>query len=105
MSEEEVPEGVALLPLIPEELGISPMFLAMLHGYVLLEGSAEDIINDVAATESLEYMATYLQRLKGPDLVRAKEDVITLVGFAKQEKWPSEVVEFLEDFLETNGVK
>ena len=105
MNDDEVPEGSAMMPEIPEELGVSPLFLAMLHAYVFLEGSVDDIVNDKAASECLEFMAMYLQRLQGADLQKAKEDVTTLVGFAKEDKWPTEVVDFLKTFLADNGVE
>ena len=100
----EVPEGAAVFPLIPEELGVHPLLLAALHAYVFLEGSEEDVLHPAAAGESLEYLVTYLQRLRGKDLERVREDLETLTGFAKQEKWPRQQVQFLKDFLKDNGI-
>ncbi len=100
----ESPEGAAVFPLIPPDLGINPLLLAMLHGYVFLEGSEDTIIDPDAAMEGLEYMATYLQRLTGKDLLRASEDLETLVGYAKEQEWPTEHVQFLKTFLDENGV-
>ena len=34
-----------------------------------------------------------------------KEDLSTLVGYAKSEKWPRQQIRFLQDFLEENGVE
>ncbi len=45
-----------------------------------------------------------LQRLAGKELVRAREDIETLVGYAKEQKWPKQHVLFLKGFLEENGV-
>jgi hypothetical protein len=98
------PEGAAVFPLIPEELGVHPLFLAMLHAFVFLEGSEPEIVNDDAASEAMEYLATYLQRLEGKELARAKEDLETLVGYAKEQKWPRQQVEFLKSFLADVGV-
>src|SRR5213592_3574682 len=86
----EVPEGAAVLPLIPPELGIHPLLLAVLHAVVFFDGSSEDVVHDGAADEALNYLATYLQRLKGHELRRIKEDMECLVNFARQEKWPLE---------------
>ena len=102
--ESEVPEGAAVFPLIPEELGVHPLLLAVLHAYVFLEGSEDDVVNSAAASEAMEFLAGYLQRLEGRDLQRAREDVQTLVGFAKQEKWPKQQVLFLKNFLADNGL-
>jgi hypothetical protein len=101
---EEAPDGAAVFPLIPPELGVHPLLLAVLHAYVFLEGSDTSIVHPAAAQEALEYLATYLQRLCGPDLLRVREDLQTLADFAKQEKWPKSQIQFLLDFLRANGV-
>jgi hypothetical protein len=100
----ESPDGAAVFPLIPAELGIHPLLLGVLHAYVFLEGSEEAMVNGTAAAEAMEYLATYLQRLDGAELRRVREDLQTLVGFAKHEKWPKQQVRFLQDFLKENGV-
>ena len=96
--------GAAVFPLIPPELGVHPLLVATLHAYVFLEGSEEKVLNGLAAEECLEYVAAYLQRLEGAELRRVKEDLATLVGFARSEKWPKQQVRFLQDFLGDNGV-
>src|SRR5262245_61704306 len=96
---EETPDGAAVFPLIPAELGVHPLLLAVLHAFVFLEGSEEAVVNGAAAAEAMEYLAGYVQRLTGNDLKRVKEDLQTLVGFAKHEKWPKQQVRFLQDFL------
>ncbi len=101
---EEAPDGAAVFPMIPEELGVHPLLLAVLHAYVFLEGSDEAVLNGAVAEEAMEYLATYLQRLKGADLKRAKEDLATLAGFAKSEKWPKQQVRFLQEFLDEHEI-
>ncbi len=101
----EVPEGVSILPEIPEDLGVSPLFLAMLQSYVFLAGSEDNIVHPAAAEEALSMMENSLQRVKGADLKRVKEDLDTLIGFAKEEKWDEGSVEFLKEFLSMNGIK
>jgi hypothetical protein len=100
----EVPEGAAVFPLIPEELGIHPLLLAVLHAVVFFDGSDEAVVNDAAADEALQYLATYVQRLRGKELARVREDIETLLQFARQEKWPTEEVRFLQSFLHDFGV-
>ena len=90
--------------MIPPELGVHPLLLAVLHAYVFLEGSDAAVLQGDAAEEAMQYLATYIQRLTGPDLQRAKEDLQALVGFAKHEKWPRQQIRFLQDFLAENGV-
>lgn len=101
---DEVPEGAALFPEIPAELGVHPLFLAMLHAYVFLDGSDAAVVNPEASSEAMEYVALYLQRLKGAELQRTREDIDTLAGYAKEQKWPKQYVAFLKSFLADNGV-
>ena len=101
---DEVPDGAAVFPEIPEELGVHPLLLAVLHAYVFLEGSDETVLNSAVAEEAMEFLVGYLQRLQGADLRRTQEDMATLVAFAKSEKWPKQQVYFLHDFLRENGI-
>jgi hypothetical protein len=101
---DEVPDGAAVFPEIPPELGIHPLLLAVLHAYVFLDGSDASMVNPEASSEAMEYLAVYLQRLTGADLQRAREDMDTLVGYAKENKWPKQYVAFLKSFLADNGV-
>ena len=100
----DVPEGASVFPLIPEELGVHPLLLATLHAYVFLSGSEEEVLNGKVADEAMQYLARYLQRLNGADLRRTREDIKTLVGYAKHEKWPKPAVHFLTGFLADLGV-
>lgn len=101
---QETPDGAAVFPLIPAELGAHPLLLAVLHAYVFLEGSDASVLNPAVAEEAMNYLVTYLQRLSGDELRRAREDVHTLVGFARADKWPKQQIRFLLDFLKDNGI-
>jgi hypothetical protein len=90
--------------LIPVELGVNPLLLAALHAVVFLEGSEEDVVEPEAAAEAMEYIATYLQRLDRVQLARIREDVETLVGYARQQQWPKQQVRFLKGFLGDFGI-
>jgi hypothetical protein len=103
-AEREVPAGAAVFPAIPAELGVHPLLLATLHAIVFLDGSAEEVVHPDAAEEALEYLASYLQRLSGPDLQRLREDMEVLLAYARQEKWPKEEQEFLRTFLVDFGI-
>src|SRR3954471_276486 len=96
---DEAPEGAAVFPLIPPELGVHPLLLAAIHAYVFLEGSDAAVLNPAVADEAMNYLVTYLQRLSGAELQRVREDMHTLASFAKAEKWPKQQVRFLQDFL------
>jgi hypothetical protein len=102
--ESAVPEGAAVFPLIPPELGVNPLLLAVVHAAVFLSGSEDDIVHPTAAEEALHYLAGYLQRLEGEALRRTREDLACLTAFARQEKWPRPLVRFLQDFLADCGV-
>ncbi|MCS6850484.1 MAG: hypothetical protein NZ700_04860 [Gemmataceae bacterium] len=102
--ELEVPDGAAVFPLIPEELHVHPLLLAVLHAVVFLDGSSDDVVHPAAASEALEYLATYLQRLRGPERRRVQEDMDCLVAYARQERWPKSAVRFLQTFLADFGV-
>lgn len=104
-SPELAPDGIALFPMIPEELGIHPLLLAVVHAFVFLDGSDAPVVNGIAADEALEYMVHYLQRLTGPVLKKVTEDIDVLVGYAKQEKLPKVYVAFLKSFLADNGIE
>ncbi|HTU16421.1 MAG TPA: hypothetical protein VMG10_00035 [Gemmataceae bacterium] len=103
--ESEVPEGAAVFPLIPPELGVNPLLLAVLHATVFLSGSDDEVIDPAAAEEALQYLADYLQRLDGPLLRQTREDMACLTGFAKQEKWPKQLVRMLQHFLKDFGIE
>jgi hypothetical protein len=101
---DEVPEGAAVFPLIPPELGVHPLLLAVLHAVVFLDGSDEALVQPDAASEALEYLVGYLQRLEGDDLRRVREDLATLATLARSEKWPRPMVQFLTEFLQNYGI-
>jgi hypothetical protein len=102
--EPEVPEGAAVFPEIPEELGVNPLLLGVLHATVFLAGSDESVVQGPAAEEALQGLATYLQRLDGDLLRRTREDLACLVAYARQQKWPKPMVRLLKDLLSDFGV-
>jgi hypothetical protein len=99
-----VPEGAAVLPEIPAELGVHPLLLAVLHAVVFLDGSEDEVVDPGAAAEALEYIATYLQRLSEPDLRRVQEDALALAAYGKEQGWDKQTVRFFKEFLEHFGV-
>jgi hypothetical protein len=102
---EEVPEGAAVVPLIPEKAGVSPLFLAVFHSLVFLEGSSEEIIDSAAADETAQYLATYLQRLSGDELRRLKDDLKRLSDHARKQRWSADQQQLVDDFLDHYGIK
>jgi hypothetical protein len=103
-AEGEVPSGAAVFPLIPPELGVSPLLLAVVHAAVFLAGSDKNVVEPNAADEAVERLAEYLRRLSGSPLDRIREDMDCLVRYARQEKWPKQVVRSLQSFLSDLGL-
>ncbi len=103
--DKEIPEGAGVLPLIPRELNIHPLLLAVLHATVFLSASDEKLIDADAADEAFDYMAGYVRRLDGQNLERVRGDLATLAEFGRHEKWSPEAIEFLETFLDTCGIE
>ncbi len=103
--EAQVPEGAAVFPDIPAELGVNPLLLAVVHATVFLAGSDEQIVQPDAADEAVVAIAGYLQRLEGQQLRSVKEDMACLVTYARQQKWPRGLVQSLKTFLADLGVE
>jgi hypothetical protein len=103
-SAREVPEGAAVFPTIPPELGVHPLLLAALHATVFLAGSEEDIVHPAAADEAVQAIAGYFARLEGAELERVREDMACLVAYARREKWSKQDVHMLKSFLPDLGV-
>jgi hypothetical protein len=96
---EGAAEGAAVFPLIPEGLPVHPLLLGMLHAVVFVDGSTEEIIDPDAAEEAMQYIVTYLHRLKGPLLQQVQEDLACLLDYAKQQGWPRQQQVFLKSFV------
>jgi len=97
---DEVPAGAAVFPTIPEELGVHPLLLTVLHAIVFLDGSTEDVVHRDAGEEAAQYLIMYLRRLQGAELKRVREDIECLIAYGREEKWPAEEMEFLSGFVE-----
>lgn len=102
--DDAVPEGAAIFPEIPAELGVNPLLLAVLHGTVFLAGSEAAIVQPQAADEALGQMAAYLQRLDRAAITRIEEDMNCLVSYARQQQWPRGLIQSLRTFLADLGV-
>jgi hypothetical protein len=103
--EREVPKGSAVFPLIPPEMGIQPLTLAVVHAMVFLAGSDQKVVDPAAADEAVELMADYLRRLSGRRLQEVREDIDCLIRYARQQKWPKQLVRSLQSFLADCGIQ
>ncbi len=102
--DSQVPEGAAVFPSIPAELGVNPLLLAVIHATVFLAGSDESIVQPDAADEAVQGIADYVQRLEGSALRGVREDLVCLVSYARQQKWPKGMIQSLKTFLADLGV-
>ena len=100
----EVPEGAAVFPEIPAELGVDPLLLATIHATVFLAGSDQEVVDAAAAEEALQYLATYLRRLEGDRLRRVREDMACLTDYGRQQKWPKQMILALQSSLDDYGI-
>ncbi len=103
--EGDVPEGAAVFPEIPAELGVNPLLLAVVHALVFLAGSDEDVVAPPAADEAVQAMASYLQRLEGKSLAQVREDMDCLTNYARQAKWPKQLIRALNSLLSDCGLE
>jgi hypothetical protein len=103
--EGEVPDGAAVFPEIPAELGVNPLLLAVVHALVFLAGSDDEVVAPPAADEAVQAMANYLQRLEGPTLAKVREDMACLTGYAHQSKWPKQLIRALKHLLSDCGLE
>jgi hypothetical protein len=103
-AENPVPEGAAVFPLIPPELGVNPLLLAVLHAVVFFDGSEEHVVHPAAAEEARQFIAGYLQRLCEARLQQVREDMKCLAQYARQASWPKQQQRFVKEFLDDYGV-
>ena len=98
-ADAEVPEGAAVFPLIPPELGVNPLLLAVVHATVFLAGSDDKVLDPAAADEAIQRLAAYLQRLTPEQQLAVDEDMDCLIRYARQQHWPKQLVRSLQSFL------
>lgn len=106
MTDEEtsVPEGAAVFPQIPPELGVNPLLLTAIHAIVFLAGSDQEVVNQAAAEEAVGFMTEYLARLHGEALRQVREDMDCIVTYARQQKWPKQTISALKELLKDCGI-
>jgi hypothetical protein len=104
-SDSEGQKGAAFFPVIPPDLGINPLVLAVLHATVFLAGSDDKVVHPDAAAETIDAIISYLERMQGPELARLQADMRILADYARRENWPKQNYHFLKSFLEDCGLE
>ncbi|MFC1641154.1 hypothetical protein ACFL5O_00485 [Myxococcota bacterium] len=92
------------LPHVPEDLGVDPLLLALLHTTAFLDFSDDDAVEPEAANEALERVEQYIQRLSEDRLSTIQADLDRLEEYASDAGWPEDMVDFVRDFLYNCGI-
>ncbi len=93
----EVPEGVALLPEVPDNLGLHPFSLAILETVVFLTGTDEELIHQGAADEMFGRLVEHLTKLADSDKKRFHADLKKLGEHGLAEGWDADAIGFLNE--------
>ena len=90
--------AVSLLPTIPESVGLHPLTAALLTLTAFLD-LAEGEVDPAAAGRVLERVGFYAQRLSDEELDELTVDLERLSDYAREQRWPEEAREFVDNFL------
>jgi hypothetical protein len=93
-----------IMPVVPAELGIDPLLLALLHCAAFLDLAGEEEVDPDAAGDVLENLEVYVKRLPLERLGELQSQLEKLEGWAEDKGWPEELVDFVSDFLYSCGV-
>lgn len=93
-----------IMPLIPAELGIDPLLLALLHCTAFLDLASDDLVDPDAAGDVLENLEAYVKRLSRPRLAELQMQLDKLEEYAEEAGFAEELVDFIADFLYSCGV-
>ncbi len=95
-----VPKPSFVMPVIPEELELDPLLLALLHADAFLQLSEDDAVDPDAAVEASEHIGSYLGRLSPGRIKQIKASLKKLADYGRSQRWPEEAVEFISGYWE-----
>ena len=98
-------EELSTVPVVPEELAIDPLLLALLHVAGFLDMSDDSTVEPGAATDALEHVGLYVQRLDETRLAELQTELDRIVAHAEKSGWAVEQIEFVQDFLFNCGAR
>lgn len=104
LSDADAPEFPYVLPVVPEDLGIDPLFVALLHCAAFLDLADDEVMDPEAAGDALEHVGLYVQRLPPARLKEVEAQLAKLAAHAKSAGWPPDAVSFVEEFLYSCGI-
>ncbi len=93
-----------VMPVVPPELGLDPLLVAVLHCAAFLDFAEEALVEPDAAGDTLEHVGLYMQRLPAEQLARIESDLDRLAAHAQAAGWPEPMIEFVGDFLYSCGI-
>lgn len=93
-----------LLPVVPEELKLDPLLLALLRCSCFLDLSGEDGVDAQLAGEVLEHVGLYIQRLPDERLDELQAQLASLECYGSEQGWSEDLIEFIRDFLYNCGL-
>jgi hypothetical protein len=96
--------GAGLLPVVPTELGIDPLLIALLHAAAFLDLSDDESVDPELAGDVLEHVGMYVQRLPPERLLEIESQLSSLSAHAEAQGWPGELVDFVASFLYNCGI-
>jgi len=94
-----------VMPVIPDELGIDPRTLAVLHCVSFLELSGDTTVDPDWAVEATEYVAHYLHRLSREDAMQMQKEMATVAAWAEAKQMPPLFVDLARRFTEYAGIE
>lgn len=94
----------AFLPLVPTELGIDPILLALLQTAAFLDLSDDDSVDPEFAGDVLERVGLYVQRLPAERVPELQSQLGRLHAHAVEAGWPPDLSEFVGQFLYNCGL-
>jgi hypothetical protein len=89
-----------MLPVVPEEIEVDPILLALLHCSAFLDFAEDEVVDPDLATEVLDHIAYYVRRCSAERLKELEAQLKRIRNHATREAWPAELIEFVGDFLE-----
>ena len=90
----------AMLPVVPEELDVDPVLLALLQCAAFLDFADDGTVDPDAATDVLDHVAYYVRRLPPERRAQMQAQVEKIEAYGGRESWPTELTEFVGDFLD-----
>ena len=101
---DESDDVAVIMPIVPAELEIDPLLLALLHCAAFLDLSTDEAVDPEDAVEVLEVVGLYIQRLPADHLEAMREDLEELEEHARDQGVREPVIEFIREFLYNCGV-